>query len=235
MRNESLMKRSTLFLALVPLAALAACNEVTTGDHGVLTFTPDDCGEDFCSLDNDLAVGGSTVVTLEAAYEGDDVSGLTLISSDPTVLAVQRIDDGVYSSEWRVTGTGSGYAQLIAIDYAGYEIDHTDLDVRHADRLDVHRERGDAVGPSARAGYDQVWTVNVGTLVELQVAPYRHGSRMMGTMAYRVDIDQVLFDGLATGSDVDNGELAFKVAAGEYDVSFVAPDGHALSLLIVAQ
>jgi hypothetical protein len=234
MRNESLLKRSTLFLALVPLAALAACNEVTTGAHGVLTFTPDDCGQDFCSLDDDLAVGSTTTVRLEAADDGD-VDGLTLISSDPSILAVQKIDDGAFSSEWRVTATGSGYADLIAIDYDGYEIDHTELRARFADRLDVHAASGGAVGPTTRTGYDQVWTVNANKAIDLEVAAYRDGFHMAGAMGYQVDIDQVLFDHTSSGADLEHGDLEFNVPAGSYDVTFKALDGHSLKLLIVAQ
>ncbi len=230
MRNE----RLSWFASVLPLALLAACNTITTGDNGVLTFTPDDCGKSSCSLDEELVIGGSTVVTLDDAGEGD-VDDLTLISSDPYVLRVELVERGAFDSEWRVTGTGAGSAEIIAIDAYGYEIDYTEVEVRRADKLALDREGGNAVGPSVRVNFDEVWTVNAGEDVSLHASPYRNGWKLMGRVSYDVSIDEILFDGLSPGARVELGELRFNVPYGEYPVTFRAPDGTAVDVLIVAQ
>ena len=232
--------KSVLGLALVvPLAMLAgACNTVTTGDHGVLTFTPDECGdENGCSLNDDLAVGGTMKISLDDASDqhGSDLSDLTLISSDPNVFQVALIERGAFTSEWRVTGTGGGWAELIAIDRGGFEVDHTDLTVAFSDRLDIEHHAGNAVGPTTRIGYDQVWTVNANQDVKLQAVPVRNGSRLTGKVGYRVDIDEVLFDSRLSSANIEIGQLDFRVPMGEYDVTFTSPDGSVLRVLIVAQ
>ena len=227
--------RSTSVLMALPLVALAACNTVTTGEYGVLTFTPDECGGDEgCSLNDDLAVGATLVVELEAA-DGGDIEDLRLITSNPYVFQVERLSSSPWSSEWKVTGTGDGWAELVAIDGLGYEIDKTRIDVRYADGLGVEHVAGNAVGPTVRLGYDQVWTVNADERVELEIVPLEGRFRMMGRVAYQVDIDELLYAGMAPGSRVEAGELEFRVPMGEYDVDFVAPDGQSLRLLIVAQ
>jgi hypothetical protein len=225
--------RLTLFAASLSFAA-AACNTVTTGDRGVLTFTPDECGRDSCDLGDELVVGGSTRVSLDDVDRHGDVDGLTLITDDPSVLRVDLIDRGSFTSEWRVTAVGPGWARLIAIDGAGYEVDSTDVEARHPDRLAMDRRWGQAV-KSSRFGVDEVWTVEAGQDVRFDVRPVRHGWDMMGRVAYFVEIDEILHEGLAPEVDLVHGELGFRVPAGEYPVTFTAPDGTFIAVLIVAQ
>jgi hypothetical protein len=232
--------RTSWLLAVLPLAALAACNTVTTGGNGVLTFTPDECGESGCSLDDKLAVGTSALVRLESNSDDrgklrGDISDLTLISANPNVFEVQLVRRDSQESDWRVTAVGNGNADLVAIDPGGYEIDFTPVQVRFADRLDLVLVSGKAVGPNVRLGYDQVWTVNANQDVLFRAELSARGESLTGKVPFHVDIDRVLFDNLDFLNDTDAGELGFEVPAGEYPVTYQSPDGHILRALIIAQ
>jgi hypothetical protein len=228
--------RSEWFLGLLTVALVTgACNEVTTGKTGVLTFTPDECGEVSCSLDDDLAVGGSILVSIDERRAGGDLSDLTLITDAAGVLRVESVTRTALTSEWRVTALAPGPARLIAIDRQGYEVDYTDVGASSADKLRIEHRAGNAVGPGARTGFDEVWTVKAGESIDLRIAPFHGNQRLTGRIAYHVDIDKLLHAGLSPGSSLERGELAFRVPAGEYDATFDLPDGQALRLLVVAQ
>jgi hypothetical protein len=230
--------RNVLFASLALGSVLSAgCdwNTVSTGDHGVLTFTPDDCGQDGCDLRDSIVVGGSAKVTLDTVDDAYDVDGITLISSAPSVLRVEAEYRGSLWSDWRITGVGRGYAELIAIDWNGYEIDHIEVYVDWADRLTLDQRFGDAVGPEVSPGFDQVWTVNAYEDVGFQVEAIADGDRMMGELGFAVDIDEALFASLRSGSDLAYGELYFNVAPGDYDVRFTAPDSTTMNVLIRAR
>ncbi len=234
--------RSTLMAAvLVPLAMLAgACNTVTTGDSGVLTFTPDECGPGGCSLDDTLIVGGSTLVTLDDAndrHNNADLSDLTLITDNPGVVDVQVVKSSSFTSSFRVTGVAGGRAHLIAIDRGGYEVDRTDVVVGYADAFDIYRGSKGFVRDNDRAGYDQVWITQASAENDMTIYALRHGDRLMGRFEYHVDIDRVLFDGISAvwKDSLAKGHMVFRVPPGEYPVTFTTPDGLPLRLLIVAK
>jgi hypothetical protein len=233
------MRSKVLGLGLVvPLALLAACNEVTTGEYGALTFTPDSCGDNGCSLDDRLIAGASVNVTLDDAtrpHENVDLSDLTLISDDPTVARVEVVERSGLTSEWKVIGVNPGYAHLIAIDLGGYEIDRTDIQVGRIDRFQVRNAAATSVRTADRAGFDQVWTVRAGAVADLTVEPFDDG--IMGRFKFHVDIDRVMFATMspAQAKDLENGHMVFNVAAGEYTVTFTASDGSTFDLLVIAQ
>ncbi len=234
--KKGLTMRSGLILGLITVAlATGACNEVTSGKTGVLTFTPDECGEVGCSLRDDLAVGASMLVSLDGAGRQVDLANLTLITNAAGVLRVEAVKRTALTSEWRVTALSAGPARLIAIDPAGHEVDYTSIAARAASAIHIEHRSGNAVGPSARAGFDEVWTVKAGESIDLRPAPFSGNVRLTGNVAYHVDVDKKLLAGLAPGSKLDHGELTFRVPAGEYDAAFDIPGGPLLRLLIVAQ
>ena len=233
------MRSKVLGLGLVvPLAMLAACNEVTTGEYGALTFTPDSCGQSGCSLDNRLIAGASVNVTLDDAthpHENVDLSDLTLITDEPGVVRVEMVERSAFNSEWKVSGVNPGLAHLIAIDRGGYEIDRTDIQVGRIDRFQVVNGAPTSVRTADRPGFDQVWTVRAGALADLKIEPFDDG--IMGRFKFHVDIDEALFAAMSPtqAKDLENGHLVFNVPAGEYDATFTASDGTTFDLLVIAQ
>lgn len=232
------MRSMVLGLGLVvPLAMLAACNEVTTGEYGALTFTPDRCGANGCTLDNDLIVGATVNVTLDDAanpHSNVDLSNLTLITDAPDVVTVTAVQVSSFTSEWKVTGRASGSAHLIAIDQNGYEVDRTDLRVSaiHGYRL-VDESEG-AVRGADRPGYDQVWNVAANGVGDFRLDITNADA--MGFLQYHVDIDEALLAHTVFQNELPDGHLEFKnLPTGEYDAIFSAPDGSSFAILIVQQ
>lgn len=233
------MRSMVLGLGLVvPLAMLAACNEVTTGQYGALTFTPDSCGESGCSLDERLIAGASVNVTLDDAshpHENVDLSDLTLITDNPNVVRVEVVERSGFNSEWKVTGVNPGSAHLIAIDLGGFEIDRTDIQVGRIDRFQVRNAAATSVRTADRPGFDQVWTVRAGASADLTVEPFDDG--IMGRFKFHVDIDEAMFATMSPDQvkALEDGRMVFNVPAGEYTVTFTASDGSTFDLLVIAQ
>jgi hypothetical protein len=226
--------------ALLPLLVLAACdgwNYVETGERGKLTFTPDECGRaSGCDLDDAFVVGGAVTVSLDSVDSAADVHNVTLISSNFDVVDVWLEDDGDHDSKWRVNALRAGYAELIAIDQYGYEIDWVEIEVRRADRLELDLVNGEAVGAtSARPGYDEVWTIAAGQRVTFEAAARRSNTSLMGEVTYDVVIDEVLLASQNVGADITHGRLDFDVPAGEYGLELRGADGMLLRVLFIAQ
>lgn len=226
--------------SLLPVLSLSACegwNHVETGAYGVLTFTPNDCGRAAgCDLDVPIVVGGRAQLDLDTVDDHADVEGITLIASAPWVLDVVPRTTGALWSEWDLIGTDAGWTDLIAIDKFGYEVDYVTVEVRRPEALALEPAYGDAVGPTSdREGYAEVWTVNAGAEVAFDVRPWRGARELMGRVEYDVVIDELLLAALTPDARLVEGYLAFRIAAGEYPVRFVAPDGTVLDVLIVAR
>jgi hypothetical protein len=233
------MRSKVLGLGLVvPVLMLAACNEVTTGQYGALTFTPDECGESGCSLDDRLIAGASVNISLDDAqhpHEHVDLSDLTLITDNPDVVRVEVVARSGFESEWKVTGVNPGIAHLIAIDLGGFEIDFTDIRVGTIDRFQVRNSAATSVRTADRPGFDQVWTVRANAPAELAVEPFDDG--VMGRFKFHVDIDEAMFATMSPDAvkELESGRMSFNVPAGEYTVTFTASDGSLFDLLVVAQ
>jgi hypothetical protein len=232
------MRSMVLGLGLVvPLAMLAACNEVTTGEYGALTFTPDHCGPQGCSLDDQLILGATVNVTLDDAadpHAGADLAGLTLITDEPGIVGVQVVEASSFHSEWKVTGRAPGVAHLIAIDEHGYEIDRTDISVGVIRSFEIDNTSSGAVRGADRAGYDQVWNVAQNGTGDFRLNVADVGK--MGRLQYHVDIDEALLDHVVAKNELEDGRLVFQnLPTGEYDAIFSAPDGSSFAILIVQQ
>jgi hypothetical protein len=235
MRNNRLLQ----LVSLVPLLTSAACtgwNSVETGARGALTFTPDECGRDNCDLYDTLAVGGSSLVRIEAVDDNRGVGGLTLISANPAIVDVYFVDQGAFSSDWEIVGNNAGWADLIVIDPYGYEVDHITIEVGWVDYLELDHGRGNAVGPTQDVpGFDEIWYVNAYETVSFDANPVRIGGYLMGRLSYGVVIDEALANALDADARLQEGHLSFAAPAGEYAVDFMAPDGATLYVLFVVQ
>jgi hypothetical protein len=234
-----MLNRLPLIVTTVSLLSAAACdwNQVEHGRYDVLTFTPDDCGREGCDLDDEIAVGGALTVQIEAVDGDDDVFGLTLISSDPYVIDVYPIYEGSFWSEYEVIAYGAGWADLIAIDGAGYEVDYVTVYVAHPDTLFLHDRVGNAGwADRSRPEADETWTVRAGELVSLEARPAYDGFEMMGRMTFDVEIDESLLVTLDPASRLTEGRLDFRPTAGTHDVRFVSTmDGTTLDARFIAQ
>ena len=221
-------------LLLLAALSLTACWDVsTTGDNGVLTFTPQDCALDSCDLGGSLAVGGTATVQLAGAVEGQAIGDLTLISSDPGVIAVAPIDPG--AGRWQMIGVGNGPARLVAIDTDGHEVDSTTVraEVAAALALDFSLA-GDEVRTVDETG-NEVWSIDADELHWFQVVPESVGLPIMGAMSYAVNVDERLLGGQLVDDDLQRGDLNFLVPEGEYAVSFTSAQGLTLHVLFVAK
>jgi hypothetical protein len=230
------MKLSAACLAFPLLAAsfLAAC-DTETGANGLVLFTPQDCGNaPSCDLDNGVAVGGSLWIELDGA-EGVDIDGVTMISSDPGVFDVIGYRPGTWP-EFEILGIGAGYADMIVIDRHGVEMDYSEIEVSNTSEIDIVSTDGDAIGPFVESGYDQVWEVNAGRLVAFDVLSQDgFGTSLVGEIDWLVEIDEILLASMDSDADVARGRLRFRIATGEYPVSFYSPSGTALRALIRAR
>ena len=221
-------------MTLLSALGLSACNgwnSVEHGEYDVLTFTPDDCGRASCDLDDPIAVGGTFRVTLDAVDNGS-VFGLTLISSNPYIMDVRPIDS--FSEEYEVYGNGAGWADLIAIDGAGYEIDYITIRVAHPQRLSLDPTSGRAERAGITAGRE-VWRLTAGELVTFDVEASSSGVEMMGRLVLDVYLDQLFLDAMTADARLTEGHLSFQVPAGTYDITFIAPSGMALDLRFIAE
>jgi hypothetical protein len=232
------MRSMVLGLGLVvPLAMLAACNEVTTGDYGALTFTPDHCGANGCTLDDRLIVGATVNVTLDDAadpHSNVDLSNLTLITDAPGVVHVSVVEVTSFTSEWKVTGLASGDAHLIAIDENGYEVDRTEIHVGVIRGYRVIDGSEGAVRGADRTGYDQVWNIAKNGVGDFKLDV--NDSDAMGYLQFHVDIDEALLAHTVFQGELTDGHLEFEnLPTGEYDAIFSAPDGSSFAILIVQQ
>jgi hypothetical protein len=217
--------RTNLALIAPVLMLASACNVVTTGDRGELTFTPDDCGQYYCSLDLPLAAGSSMIVDLGDVH-GHDVSFLDLVAGDSHVAIVVPVPLFAGDWRWRVYGLAGGTTRLYAVDGAGNDIDQTLLEVETPSRLGLTLEHGPAASHADDPFGLEVWTVTAASRVAFQVRPLDWaGGTMMGKLELTADLDASLFAALDPAADVTAGELAMRpMAPGDYGVSFYGPN-----------
>jgi hypothetical protein len=220
--------------SLLPLVLAAACNVTTTGDRGEVTFTPDDCGQSFCSLDFDLAAGASMDVEIDALSPDLDPARLNLYAANGGVAVVVPIVSSG-ASRWRVIGVDAGRTSLIVVDHRGVHIDVTDLEVRRPSRLGLSLQHGPAVEHGGTPFGFEVWTVGAASWVDFHVRPLDFaGGEMMGKLDLDVDLDADLFAALDPAARLGLGELAIRpMAPGDYTASFY--DAHGLVLDVVLE
>jgi hypothetical protein len=231
------MRKLGLLVTLLPVLAISACdgwNSVEHGRYDVLTFTPDDCARSSCDLDDSIVVGGTFTVKLEAV-NGGNIDGLTLISSDPWVMDVYPLDWGAYSADFEVIGTGQGWADLIAIDRYGYEVDYITIRVQHADHLYLDMAGGNADLAAESVPGGEVWNVTAGERVVFDVEASSGSWEMMGRLGFDVVIDELLLAAMDVDARLNEGHLSFLAPAGTHDVAFVAPDGTRLDVRFIAR
>jgi hypothetical protein len=225
--------RNSVRFAFASLLFTAACNNVTTGDDGTITFTPDDCGQAWCSLDDRLAVGTSVEVTLGAVDGYDsDVAHLTLVSDDPTVAVTFPLP-AVGASRWQVLATGRGVTRLVALEGNRY-VDGTALFTESAYHLGLEVEYGPAFASEVISGpvSEEVWHFPAGEHVTFRVRPFdRHGHELAGKLNLGTELDNPLFDALSSASDVPAGKLALlPMFAGDFGLSAYGPEGLVLDV-----
>jgi hypothetical protein len=221
-----------MVLASVLLAS--ACNSVTTGDDGYITFTPDDCGQAWCSLDDELAVGASLEVTLGVVDGFDsEVAHLTLVSDDPSVALTFPLPDlGV--SRWTVVAVGPGITRLVALDHGRY-VDGTAIVTRSAFRLGLEVDDGPAFSSDVFGGRfaEETWHFPAGEHVAFRVRPYdAAGRELAGKLNLETELDTPLFDALSSSADVPAGRIALRpMFAGDFGLSAYGPQGLVLDVL----
>jgi hypothetical protein len=216
------METSSLVRSFAPLLALvaaAACNVTTTGDRGVVTFTPDDCGMAFCSLDQELAAGASIELELGSTRD-ESLRGLALVSEDPRVAVVFPMPLG----RWHVVGTGSGVVHLRVVDRAGIYVDGTDLLVERPRRLALRRLLGSAFTRHVAPG-EEIWVAPAARELAFRVRPFdAFGGELMGKLSLETEIESDLFDALDPASRLPEGELSFRpMAPGDYWLTVSLP------------
>lgn len=209
---------SLSLLALATLPLTAACNEVETGENGVVEFIPDECGATFCDLDDGLAVDATTEVYLDGV--GDNyVDDLTVESSAPWIAQVIAIDGGL-TPRVTIAGNAEGEADLLAIDRNGYVVDFITIEVKFPDALSVDVEGANVNGPNYTADpdIDDLYFVAAGTSLDIDVTALADGSPLMGQLSYGVQLDSDLAFAVDAGDAVDDGHFRLTAPAGEHDL-----------------
>ena len=226
--------RNSIRLALASLSFVAACNAVTTGDDGYITFAPDDCGQAWCSLDDTTAVGTSIEVTLGVVDGFDsEVAHLALVSDDPTVAVTFPIPTlGV--SRWQVLATGPGVTRLVALDGSVY-VDGTFIATESAWRLGLEVDDGPAFASDVFGGHvaEETWHFPAGEHVTFSVRPFDlAGRELTGKLNLGTELDTPLFDALSSSADVPAGRLALRpMFVGDFGLSAYGPEGLVLDVL----
>lgn len=222
-------------LLALPLASLAACgwNEVETGKNGLVEMIPDECGKFGCDLDDGIAVGGTLSISLRGT-DGRDASDLRLVSSAPWVVDVIATEGTSFDPEFRILGTGAGYADLIAIDRAGYEVDYLPVEVANISDVAIDVS-ADGMQPIAVVGVDEAYQVPAGVELELDVAGRAFGRELTGDVQYQVALDEALARNMLSDSDVARGHLHLIVPSGVNDVRFLAPGGARKTVRIISR
>src|SRR5688500_15266002 len=142
--------RLASFLAVSSFALLAACNEVETGEYGLIDFVPDDCGQAFCDFDDRLAVDATTDVRLSGTDE-HDADGLFIRTSSPWVAEVIAEDPDTAFPRVTLVGNAPGEVDLLAIDSWGYVVDYITIEVAAPDAIGVDVIGSTVDGPHAAA------------------------------------------------------------------------------------
>lgn len=214
----------------------SACNVSTTGDRGQLTFTPDDCGQAFCSLDEELAAGTSMIVDLQGV-DGSDASHLDLLATDSRVAVVVPVPLFFGDLRWQVFAVDEGWTSLVAVAPSGREIDRTSLRVERPARLGLTHRRGSAAQHAIGPDGVEVWTVSAADSVGFRVRPLDGaGYEMMGKVDLSADVDAGLFVALDPSASLGEGELEVRpMAPGDYGASFYDAQGRYLDVVLEAR
>jgi hypothetical protein len=205
-------------LLSLPLLFTVACNEVETGEMGLVEFVPDDCGQGSCDLDDGLAVGATTDIYLNAA-RGGDVDDLHIETSDPWIAEVIA-DEGGVSPRSVIGGNEEGLVDILAVDAWGNAIDWVTIEVLAADELEVDVQSLDSApldGPHPADGVDDLYFAQTGALVEIDTRALAFGSPLMGRIQYQVVTDIDMAAGIGD-QDVGDGQFEIRLPPGEHDL-----------------
>ena len=205
-------------LLSLSLLSLAACNEVESGQMGLVDFAPDNCGASYCDLDDGLAVGATTEVYLDGV-DGSSVSDLHIESSAPWIAEVLEEQPGL-SPRAVIAGNGSGTVDLLAVDDFGYVVDYVTIRVVAADSLavDVSAVNGVAPdGPYLSDRADDLYFARAGQDLSIDATALADGSPVMGRQSFSVVTDADMAAGIG-GQDVGDGRFDLRLPPGEHDL-----------------
>jgi hypothetical protein len=224
-------------LALCALCLCAACGP--DGGEPVVQFDPIDCGRIGCDFEQRIGVGGAIGLQIRLA-EGESSVGLRVRSTDPTVLAVVQVADFAGQPTWELTAISPGTVDLEAVDPP----DDDDEDEEILDTFEVETAAvtsiglvnfiGDADGPVAKDGFDEVWEVPADLPVSFRVTPFIDGAPTMGRYDYDVTLDPEIFNNLID-SVTAQGRLHFIPPEGDHEASWVDNADRSLRVLIEAK
>lgn len=214
------LRLSALLLALPFASLLTACNEVETGQNGLVTLTPDDCGKQGCDLDDGIAVGGTLTATLDGT-DDRDARDLRLVSSAPWVVDVIATDTSGFDPEFRILGTGAGRADLIAVDQWGYAIDYFPVEVAMIGELSIDANADEL----SVIGADVAFQAPIGSELRLEAVGLSRGRELTGDVQYLAELDAAIAQAMMPGADPSRGHLRLTVPAGDHDVRLTAPGG----------
>lgn len=201
---------SAVRFACVVCAAIGCGGE---SGEPVVEFAPISCGRIGCDFDQRIGVGGVIGVQIRLAG-GASVVGLEVRSRQPAILGAVQVADVAGQPTWELEAISPGVAVLEAVDPADGEgddeeiLDTFEVEVAAVDRIGLVNFIGDAAGPDAAEGYDELWTVPAGLPVSFRVTPFIDGASTMGRYTYQVELDPAIFNGLID-SVVDEGRLHF--------------------------
>ena len=219
--------RNSLRLLVIPFLA-AACNVTTTGDRGVVDFTPEDCGEGICTLDSELASSTSMVVAVDAPYEAGPV---TVITDDARVAIVFPLTH----DRWEVRGINPGFTRLVVLTRYE-ELDSTPLRVAQTYRYGLETATPNAFQSAPEHAGEEIWQLRADVATTFTVRPYdRHGFELMGVPNLTTEIDAELFDAVSPSSNLPAGELLLNaMLPGDYFMT-VSADGVYLDVVFEAR
>jgi hypothetical protein len=223
---------SSVLLATASILTAAACSEVEEGRYGIVDFVPQDCGNAYCTFDDDLAIGATTDVWL-SGNDGQYVDDLEIVSSNPFVVDVVGRDGGA-PARFTIEGTGTGRADLIAIDRYGDEVDYISIDVAPVRNVDFWVTGGDVRGPDDIVVGGVIvprYAVAAGTRVEIVA----HPDGMLGEMSYDVVLPSAIRDRLDGDSNLGRGKVVVSPPAGEHELRFRTEDGRSWPVQISAR
>jgi hypothetical protein len=209
------------------LITIAACNESQTGANERIAFTPANCGQIGCDLDDSIGVYGKINIQIDG-LNGQSTAGLDLASRDPSRLTVEPAADINGAPSWELTALAAGVVQLAAIDPGGTEIDFVEVPIQDLVALTLQPYTSNIVGPAEEQGYDEAYTVNANEPVAWNVRPLiagdvtTMGRFMFETVTIAGEPDVTDFE-LGT-SDRPNGYLYVDLPAGDYPVEFQLSD-----------
>jgi len=210
--------RLSSFLATASLAALlGACNEVETGEYGLVEFVPDDCGQAFCDLDDRLAVDATTDIYIEGT-DDRPVDDLIIRTSSPWIAEVIDEDNDGLSPRITLIGNAPGALDLMAIDPWGYVVDYVTIQVAAPDAVEVDVIGVDVDGPHLAADTDDLYFVRAGTEIDVDARVLFDGNLLTGKMAYSVVIDADLAVNVRAGDDLSDGHFRLTAPTGEHDL-----------------